>query len=102
MGREDRRGGQYMPRRAKGLTATGVRHAKPGRHAAGNGLYLVVREPSGGGTGPGSKSWIFRYTFAGRIREAGLGSATGPGSVSLADAVAQAVELRRQIRAGID
>jgi integrase len=91
-----------MPRKAKGLTATGVRHAKPGRHAAGNGLYLVVRKPSGGGTGPGSKSWVFRYTFAGRIREAGLGSAAGPGCVTLADAAAQAAELRRQVRAGID
>jgi integrase len=91
-----------MPRKAKGLTAVGVRHAKPGRHAVGNGLYLAVRKPSGGGTGLGSKSWIFRYTFAGRIREAGLGSAAGPGCVTLADAIAQTAELRKLVRAGID
>src|SRR5690242_9252324 len=91
-----------MPRRAKGLTATGVKHAKPGRHAAGNGLYLNVRKPAGEQTGPGGRSWVFRYRFAGRIRETGLGPAAGAGCVTLAEATEKAAALRQQVRAGID
>ncbi len=57
-----------MPRRAVGLTARKVDTLrKSGRHADGNGLYLVVK-PSG------AKSWVFLYTFNGKRREKGLGS----------------------------
>ena len=59
-----------MPRQINRLTAKGVQHAAPGRHADGNGLYLLVR-PSGG------RFWIFRYKRQGRMREAGLGAAGG-------------------------
>jgi integrase len=41
--------------------------AEPGKHACGAGLYLQVA-PSG------ARSWLFRYSAAGRMREFGLGS----------------------------
>ena len=49
---------------------------KPGRHSDGDGLFLNV-------TPRGSKSWVLRYTIAGRRRDIGLGSYPG---VGLADA----------------
>lgn len=50
------------------LVALGVtRLRKPGCHNDGAGLYLQV-SPSG------SKSWVFRYKRAKRLREMGLGS----------------------------
>jgi Arm DNA-binding domain len=72
-----------MPRRAKGLTATFVRKAEPGRYANGANLYLFVR-------GPQVKFWSFRYVRNGRMREMGLSPATGPVAVSLAEARARA------------
>ncbi len=49
------------------LTVLQVRNAKPGRHADGKGLYLLVK-PSG------SKSWVLRAQVDGRRRDFGLGS----------------------------
>lgn len=49
------------------LTAKGVEKAKPGRHADGEGLYLLVK-PTGG------KSWVLRVQVAGQRRDIGLGS----------------------------
>lgn len=63
-----------------------------GRHPDGGGLYLVV-------TASGSKNWALRFIFAGRAREAGLGSAR---DVSLADARARAAEFRAAIARGVD
>jgi integrase len=55
-------------RHAKRLTAREVETlTKPGRHADGDGLYLVVRPG-------GSKQWMFLYRRQGRLREMGLGS----------------------------
>lgn len=51
-----------------GLTALEVKHAKPGRHADGRGLYLMVRES-------GSRSWVLRTQIAGKRQDLGLGSA---------------------------
>jgi integrase len=51
----------------KYLTAlAAAKLSRPGRYAAGDGLYLQVR--AGGG-----KSWIFRYQRAGIARHMGLG-----------------------------
>jgi integrase len=50
------------------LTVKKIEHAKPGRHADGNGLYLLVK-PSG------SKSWMLRVQHNGRRHDFGLGSA---------------------------
>jgi hypothetical protein len=38
-----------------------------GMHHDGSGLYLVVGDK-------GSRSWVYRYRFAGRSRDMGLGS----------------------------
>jgi integrase len=73
------------------LTATQVDPLPPGLHADGNGLYLSVKES-------GARSWMFRYRFAGREREAGLGKA-GKGNVSLKDARQRAAEGRAYLNA---
>lgn len=49
------------------LTVLGVRNAKPGRHADGEGLYLLVK-PTGG------KSWLLRVQVDGKRRDIGLGT----------------------------
>jgi integrase len=75
------------------LTAVQVRQLKvPGRHADGNGLYLLV-EPSG------AKRWVLRTMVHGRRRDIGLGSAR---LVSLADAREKASLYRKTARAGGD
>src|SRR4051794_19493372 len=69
------------------LTAATVRHAKPGRHGDGRGLYLQVIG--------GSKTWVLRYEHQKRERWMGLGSVE---FVSLAQAREQAFELRRKLK----
>jgi integrase len=68
--------------------------AKPGRHNAGDNLYLSI-------TKAGTKRWVFLYVFGGQRRELGLGSAA-KGFVSLADARDKAIEARKLISAGSD
>ncbi|HBZ06307.1 MAG TPA: integrase, partial [Massilia sp.] len=65
---------------------------KPGYYGDGAGLWLQVSLS-------GTKSWIFRYTFAGKQREMGLGPFH---TVSLADARAKAKECRLILRDGKD
>ncbi len=60
--------------------------------ADGGGLYLQV-------TAAGSKSWIFRFTPAGRAREMGLGPAH---TISLSDARSKATTCRRPLLDSID
>ena len=74
------------------LTAIEVRNARPGRHADGDGLYLLVR-PSG------SRSWVLRTQSEGKRKDLGLGSVP---AVSLAQARAKAVDLRGRIKGGED
>jgi len=50
-----------------GLTVLGVKNAKPGRHADGKGLYLLVK-PSG------ARSWMLRVQSDGKRQDIGLGS----------------------------
>ncbi len=50
------------------LNAPHVRNAKAGRHADGNGLYLLVK-PSG------ARSWLLRVQVEGQRRDIGLGTA---------------------------
>ena len=68
--------------------------AKPGRHNAGDNLYLSI-------TKAGSKRWVYLYVFGGQRRELGLGSAA-KGFVSLAEARDKANEARKLISAGED
>ncbi len=69
-----------MPRKlSNALTPLTVKNAKPGRHADGGGLYLLVKES-------GSRSWVFRFMLKGKSRDLGLGPAVGADAVSLAAA----------------
>ncbi len=76
----------------KRLTATAIKHAKPGRHSDGHGLLLYVKES-------GRKSWVQRLTIHGKRRDIGLGSVE---LVSLADARAKAYAYWRVARTGGD
>jgi len=81
------------PHPDRALTAVQVRQVKrPGRHADGNGLYLVVEHS-------GATRWVLRTVVRGRRRDIGLGSAR---LVSLADARETAVIYRKTARAGGD
>jgi hypothetical protein len=65
------------------LTAKKIDAIKePGRYSDGGNLYLVVTEA-------GTRQWIFRYRWEGKVRDLGLGSAA-PGRVSLPGARAAA------------
>ena len=66
-----------MARAVKRLSARSVATAtKPGRHADGEGLYLVV-------DASGAKRWLFLFRWQGKLKEMGLG---GLSTVPLADA----------------
>ena len=85
-----------MPKKlANALTPLSVKNAKPGRHADGGGLQLLVKDS-------GARSWVFRYMIAGKSRDIGLGPAAGPGAISLADARDLAAALRLKVKAGTD
>lgn len=75
-----------------GLTARKVVTAKPGKYSDGGNLYLIV-SPNG------SRKWVLRYTWRGRAKEMGLGSAA---TVSLADAREKAAGARRKIDQGLN
>ncbi|MFZ1415492.1 MAG: integrase arm-type DNA-binding domain-containing protein [Defluviicoccus sp.] len=81
-----------MPRQAKAIKNDVALRAltRPGYHAIGDGLYLQV-------TATGARSWICRFTFAGKRHEMGLGAYP---IVSLKDARAKAMDCRRAIAAG--
>lgn len=84
-----------MPRKlSNALTPLKVKNAKPGRHADGGGLHLLVKES-------GARSWVYRFMLKGVSRDVGLGAA-GPGGVSLADARTARDALRLKVKAGID
>ena len=84
-----------MPRRAQGLTAAKVAKAKKGRFADGDGLYLLARAPD-------AKFWILRFVRAGKMREMGLGPATGKRAVSLVQARKKARDLWDKHKEGRD
>jgi len=72
------------------LTARAAATTKPGRYGDGGGLYLVVSLS-------GARKWVFRFSFAGKVTEAGLGSAA---VVSLAAARDKARDARKLLDAG--
>jgi integrase len=77
---------ERKPQREVGkLAAVTLNNPKPGHHGDGGGLWLQVTPNRRG------RSWVFRYTFAGKSREMGLGSLT---TISLSEAR----ELARQCR----
>lgn len=77
---------------AGGLTTRKVETAKPGKYSDGGNLYLIVA-PSG------SRKWVLRFTWRGRAKEMGLGSAV---SVPLAHAREKAAGARRKISQGFN
>ena len=82
-----------MVRRINRLSArTLAGDLRPGRHADGNGLYLVVDKR-------GSRRWVFMSWTGGRQIELGLGGAS---SVSLKQARELAADYRRLIASGRD
>lgn len=84
-----------MPRKLhNALTPLAVKNAKPGRHADGGGLHLLVKPT-------GARSWVYRFMLGGKSRDVGLGSA-GQRGMSLADARDEAAALRLKVKAGID
>src|SRR5918993_2953425 len=79
-----------MARAAQRLSARTVETiSKPGYHADGDGLYLVV-------DASGARRWALIFHSQGKRREMGLGR------LGLKDAREAADEVRRQIRAGLD
>ena len=77
------------------FTEKNVVFAPPGRHYLGDGLCLIVSADKQ------NRRWIFRYTSPAtkRVSETGLGPHP---VVTLEDAKAKVLELRRLIRTGID
>ena len=84
-----------MPRKlSNALTPLAVKNAKPGRHADGGGLHLLVKDT-------GARSWVYRFMLKSKSRDIGLGAA-GQGGISLADARTARDALRLKVKAGID
>ena len=86
--------GHVSSREASSLSVDGpdVGQLLPGRHADGNGLYLLV-DPNG------ARRWIQRLVIGGRRRDLGLG---GYSLVTLVDARSKALENRQVARSGGD
>lgn len=74
------------------LTARAAAATKPGTYGDGDGLYLVV-SPSGG------RKWVYRFTWQGKVRMMGLGSAD---VVSLAEARGLRDHARRVRASGVN
>jgi integrase len=77
---------------AGNLTTRKVQTAKPGKYSDGGNLYLIVAPT-------GSRKWILRFTWRGKAKEMGLGSAT---TVSLSDARERAASAQRKVSRGIN
>lgn len=75
------------------LTEGMIKHAKPGIHGDGAGLYLRVK-PSG------ARSFVLRVQHQGRRQDIGLGGF--PSDLSLSEARRKAAHLRKMARGGMD
>jgi integrase len=94
-----------MPKKlSKALTPMQVKHAKPGRHADGEGLHLLVKQT-------GAKSWVYRFMLDGKARDVGLSRCpeaiellqkVGGDELTLAQARDVAAIYRMKVKAGID
>lgn len=94
-----------MPKKlSHALTQLQVKNAKPGRHADGGGLHLLVKET-------GARSWVFRFMLNGRSRDIGLSRCpealallkkSGGEELTLSQARDVAAIYRLKVRAGID
>lgn len=85
-----------MGRPTNRLTALSVAGFKePGRHADGQGLYLIVDAPDD--KGRSAKRWVFIFQWRMKRKEMGLGPTS---VVSLAEARGAALDARRLVQAG--
>ena len=94
-----------MPKKfSRALTQLQVKNAKPGRHADGDGLYLLVKQS-------GARSWVFRFMLDGTSRDVGLSRCpeaiellqkVGGEELSLAQARDVATIYRMKVKNGID
>jgi integrase len=85
--------GQHQPNleehmAEKKLSALDVMRKPTGKHADGGSLYLTV-------SNTGARAWTYRYKFAGKTREMGLGT---PPDVSLAEAREKRDAARKLVR----
>jgi hypothetical protein len=78
--------------RSNVLTQLAAKNLGPGKHADGQGLWLVKRDRQSG-------SWILRMVVYGRRREMGLGRWP---EVTIAEARTKAEAARRELRDGKD
>lgn len=84
-----------MPRKLSNvLTRLTVKNTKPGCHADGSSLHLLVKDT-------GARSWVYRFMLNGKSRDIGLGPAGAEG-ISLADARDARDALRLKVKAGVD
>jgi integrase len=74
------------------LKARKVETAKPGKYSDGGNLYLVVSATC-------TRKWVFRFTWRGRAKEMGLGSAS---TVPLAEARERAASARQAMARGLN
>src|SRR5437879_7145356 len=74
------------------LTARKIETARAGKYSDGNNLYLMVSRT-------GARKWVLRFTWRGRAKEMGLGSAM---SVPLADAREKADGARGKLAVGLN
>jgi integrase len=79
-------------RQSHKLSARTVTSVKPGRYGDGNGLWLAVSPK-------GTRKWVFRFTWKGRVTEAGLGSCP---AVSLAEAREKAAKARKLLASDVN
>jgi integrase len=79
------------------LSAADLRRSTPGLYGDGHGLWLQVTIAKD--STRRNRSWVFRYTTNGRVREMGLGPLV---TVGLADARERARQCRLQRLDGID
>jgi integrase len=79
------------------LAGADLRRSKPGLYADGGGLWLQVTLAKDGKSR--NRSWLFRYTTAGRTRYMGLGSLN---TISLAEARERARKNRQLRLDGLD
>jgi len=84
-----------MPKKAAELSALAVKRlSAPGHYAAGGVAGLALQIAEGG-----AKSWVLRFSIAGKRRDMGLG---GYPDVELAQAREKAREARQLVERGID
>jgi integrase len=85
-----------MARKIDLLSTAKIKHARPGLHHDGGGLYLQVTT---GKDGTNNKSWLFRFKLNGKPRWMGLGSIH---TIGLGDARDAADAARKLVLAGKD